>query len=86
MPQTTTFSGTTLVIGAGELGLAVIRGLLELHPEDAQSISVLLRPLTNGADAQVAKGLTDKGLKIVHGDLATEAVTGLASLIAGFET
>ena len=86
MPQTITFSGTTLVIGAGELGLAVIRGLLELNPNDAQSISVLLRPPTNGADAQVAKDLTDKGLKIVHGDLAKETVAGLAAIVAGFET
>ncbi len=86
MPQTTTPSTTTLVIGAGELGLAVIRGLLDLDPDSARSISVLLRPPANEADVQAAKDLTDEGLKIVHGDLAEETVTGLAALVAGFET
>lgn len=86
MPQTTTPSTTTLVIGAGELGLAVIRGLLELHPGNALSISVLLRPLTNEADARVAKELSDEGLRIVHGDLAVTSVDELAALVTGFHT
>ncbi|SDA24570.1 aromatic alcohol reductase [Sphingomonas sp. NFR15] len=84
MPETKTFAATTLVIGAGELGLAVIAGLLERNPESARSTSVLLRP--PAAEGKVGRQLRDKGLQIVHGDLATETVDGLAAIFAGFDT
>ena len=86
MPETKTPAATTLVIGAGELGLAVINGLLEQNPESAESISVLLRPTADAAGGQVGRRLRGKGLQIVHGDLATETVDGLAAIFAQFDT
>ena len=86
MRDTKTPAATTLVIGAGELGLAVIRGLLEHNPETAQSISVLLRPPADEAGERVARQLKEKGLRIVHGDLAAETTDGLATIFAGFDT
>ena len=86
MPETKTPAATTLVIGAGELGLAVINGLLKQNPEGAGSISVLLRPPADTAREQVDRQLQGKGLRIVHGDLATETVDGLAAIFARFDT
>ena len=86
MPETKNHIATTLVIGAGELGLAVIDGLVEQNPESAGSISVLLRPSASPAQAQVARQLQDKALNIVHCDLATETIEGLAAIFAAFET
>lgn len=86
MPEKEPPDATTLVIGAGELGLAVIGGLLERDPESARAISVLLRPPADEAEGHVARHLRDMGLRILHGDLATETTAGLAALFAGFGT
>ena len=86
MPETKTPATTTLVIGAGELGLAVISGLLKHNPESARSISVLLRPLADEAGEQAARRLREMDLNIVYGDLATETVDGLAAIFVGFNT
>lgn len=86
MPETKTHSATTLVIGAGELGLAVISGLLKQNSESTQSISVLLRPPANEAGERVVRQLEDTGLRIVHGDLATKTVDGLAEIFVRFDT
>ncbi len=86
MPETKNLTATTLVIGAGELGLAVINGLLEQNPGSAGSISVLLRPPVDAVGEQVDRELQDKGLQIVRGDLTTETVDGLAAIFGPFET
>jgi nucleoside-diphosphate-sugar epimerase len=86
MPETKPPTTTTLVIGAGELGMAVISGLLERDPASAQSISVLLRPPTDDAGERTARQLQEKGVDIVYGDLATAIVDGLAAIFAGFDT
>lgn len=86
MPGPKISPSTTLVIGAGELGLAVISGLLEQHPKSARSISVLLRPPADEAGEQVARQLKGKALQVVHSDLASETVDGLAAIFAGFDT
>ena len=86
MPETTTLPTTTLVIGAGELGLAVIRGLLGQNLASAQLISVLLRPPTNNNGEKTARQLRERGVDIVHGDLATDTVDGLAAIFARFDT
>ncbi|GGO95504.1 aromatic alcohol reductase [Stakelama pacifica] len=86
MPETKKPSATFLVIGAGELGLAVINGLLEQHPESAGSVSVLLRPPADAAGEQAKHPLEGKGLHIVRGDLATETVDGLVAIFASFDT
>jgi nucleoside-diphosphate-sugar epimerase len=86
MPETKTLVATTLVLGAGELGLAVISGLLQQNPESARSVSVLLRPATDHAGDEVARQLAERGLRIVYGDLASETVDGLAAIFTGFDT
>jgi nucleoside-diphosphate-sugar epimerase len=86
MSETKTPVANTLVIGAGELGLAVISGLLEQNRESARSISVLLRPPADKTRDEVARRLEERGLRIVHGDLATETMDGLAAMFAGFDT
>ena len=86
MPETKPPTTTTLVIGAGELGMAVISGLLERDLAGAQSISVLLRPPTDDAGERTARQLQEKGVDIVYGDLATDTVDGLAAIFAGFDT
>lgn len=85
MPETKTPAATTLVIGAGELGLAVISGLTKQDPASARSISVLLRP--PAADAgKTARQLQEKGINIVYGDLATDTVDRLAAILTRFDT
>jgi len=86
MPETNKPVATTLVIGAGELGLAVIDGLLEQNPESAGSISVLLRLPADAVAEQVDRQLQDKGLQIVRGDLAKEQVDDLVAILARFDT
>lgn len=86
MSETNTPSANTLVIGAGELGLAVINGLLEQNPGSAGSISVLLRSPAHAAAGQVHRRLQNKGLQIVCGDLAADTVDGLGAIFAPFET
>lgn len=86
MLNTRTPAATTLVIGAGELGLAVISGLLEQNPGSAELTSVFLRPPVNAAENVISQQLEGKGLRIVHGDLATGTVDDLAAIFAGFDT
>lgn len=86
MPETKINTSTTLIIGAGELGLAVIRGVFEQTPENIPLLSVLLRPPADEAEERVARELKTKGLKIVHADLAAEAVGDLAVIFADFNT
>lgn len=74
MPETKTPAATALVIGAGELGRAVINGLLEQNARNAASINILLRPPANAAEDQVAHQLQGKRLRIVHGNLAVETL------------
>jgi nucleoside-diphosphate-sugar epimerase len=86
MPETKSPAPTTLVIGAGELGRAVINGLLKQNPGNARSLSVLLRLPASEAGEEVARTLKEKGLQIVQADLARETVDGLAAMFAGFDT
>ncbi|MEZ7137960.1 aromatic alcohol reductase [Komagataeibacter sp. SM21] len=86
MPAMKTPVIETLVIGAGELGQAVITGLLEQKPECARSISVLLRPSSDNTRTDIARQLKQKGLQIVYADLATETVEDLSVLFAKFNT
>lgn len=86
MPAMKTPVIETLVIGAGELGQAVITGLLEQKPACARSISVLLRPSSGNTGANIARQLKQKGLQIVYADLATETVEDLCALFTKFDT
>ena len=86
MPDKKLYEARTLVIGAGELGQAVIRGLLSQNPRQAQSLSVLLRPIADQAAALDAEALRAKGVDIVHGDLAADTVDALADTFSDFDT
>lgn len=86
MPNTESKSAATLVIGAGELGVAVIRALSEHGSADGGSLSVLLRPGDDDPASQPAAMLRDMGVNVVRADLATETEEGLAAIFAGFPT
>jgi len=79
---------TTLVIGAGELGMAMIEALRASDP--AQSISVALRPTQGGHAGERERQLLDTmrawRVDIVRVDLAAASVDALAAVFADFAT
>lgn len=84
-------SSGTLVIGAGELGIAMLRGLTKHRAATGNgAIHVLLRPVRdqNPRDAQhdVAGRLQEMGAEIVRADLAASTVEQLATLFARYGT
>ena len=90
----TDFNSTSeniLVLGAGELGLPVLRNLA-LRAKDVKGtkISVLLRESTVTSDEPVKKlvikEIRNLGINIVTGDLVMSSVDDLASLFAQFDT
>ncbi|PJR63614.1 aromatic alcohol reductase [Raoultella sp. T31] len=86
-----TTSENILVLGAGELGLPVLRNLA-LRAKDVKrtKISVLLRESTLTSDEPgkklVIKEIRNLGINIVTGDLVKSSVDDLASLFAQFDT
>ena len=86
-----TTSENILVLGAGELGLPVLRNLA-LRAKDVKGtkISVLLRESTVTSDEPVKKivitEIRNLGINIVTGDLVMSSVDDLASLFAQFDT
>ncbi len=85
MSNTQSRPHATLVIGAGELGMAMLRALSELRADEA-TLSVLLRPLPDGGIGRSEELLRGLGVGIVRGDLAAETEAGLAAIFAGFDT
>lgn len=73
---------TTLVIGAGELGMAVIRALSERGLTEEGALTVLLAPQPDSTTAI----LRDMGVEIVRIDLATATEDALADIFALFPT
>lgn len=87
----TTPSRSILVLGAGELGMPVIRNLARLaafHP--GTQVSVMLRAAsiesTLPEKRQVVDEIRSLGAGIVAGDLVTETVDALAATFAQFDT
>lgn len=81
----------TLVIGAGELGLAMLRALSARRGStNDRSLSVLLRPLqtdkASRSQDDLTKTLRKMGIEIVRADLAKETEEGLAAIFADFVT
>ena len=78
-----------LVLGAGELGLAVLRGLAARSTETA-SISVLLRPTTvqasSAAKQQEIAAIRGLGVAIEVADITDASVTDLAAVLGRFDT
>lgn len=77
-----------LVLGAGELGTAILTSLSKLSPPETQ-ISVLLRPATiSSASPSKAKTLSHlKSLNVyfLPGDIATATISELASLFTPYD-
>ncbi|MGV6876271.1 aromatic alcohol reductase [Pseudochelatococcus sp. B33] len=73
---------TTLVIGAGELGMAVIRALFERGLAEGGVLTVLLAPQPD----PTAAILRDMGADIVRVDLATATEDALADIFVQFPT
>lgn len=89
--STSASSRSILVLGAGELGMPVIRSLARLaadHP--GTQISVMLRAASIESalpeKQQVVDEIRSLGVSIVAGDLVTETVDALASTFAQFDT
>ncbi|SOB87700.1 NmrA-like family protein [Sphingomonas guangdongensis] len=76
----------TLVIGAGELGQAVIDGLRERGSGAAGSLSVLLRPPVAGIESDAAERCRATGVAVVYRDLAVASRDELAATFAPFQT
>lgn len=80
-----------LVLGAGELGMAVLRGLAGRRgPAEPPRLSVLLRPApSEPADPrrdQRGSALAALGVDVVEADLAADPAEALAELFRGFST
>lgn len=80
MSNSKTYQRSTLVLGAGELGLAMLRSLAAVA--EAGTISVLLRPDTS-ANVEELRGL---GVSIVTGDLASLSIAELAEVFRPYDT
>ena len=76
----------TLVIGAGELGMAVISALSERQSSGGGALSVLLRPKADGATHPTAAMLRALNIRIVWADLATETEKKLTTIFSEFST
>ena len=86
MPNSESTTNNTLVIGAGELGTAVIKALYERNATVEGALSVLLRPKTNGVMDPQAKRFQAMGVSIVRADLATETRDKLTDIFAEYTT
>lgn len=86
-----TTSENILVLGAGELGLPVLRNLaLRAKDVEGAKVSVLLRESTITSDQPdkqlVITEIRNLGINIVAGDLVMSSVDELAALFAKFDT
>jgi len=82
-------NSSILVLGAGELGMAVLRSLAQLAPSADTTLTVLLRPSTLASDAPEKRRDLDElaalGINFLPGDLADSA-ENLALLFRNFDT
>ncbi|BBX22652.1 hypothetical protein MTER_20630 [Mycolicibacter terrae] len=76
--------GEVLVIGAGELGGAVVAALSQR--DDAPAVTVLLRPSDTPRHAQLRNEIMARGAGIAEADVATATVAELATMLAQFHT
>jgi hypothetical protein len=80
-----------LVLGAGELGMAVLRGLANYVAKSlGTTLTVLVRPSTlNSNDSSKQRDLAtlqSLGVKFLPGDLATDSIADLAARFGNFHT
>lgn len=84
-------SQNILVLGAGELGLPVLRNLARRARQvDGARISVLLRTSAIESSAPAKRRdiaeIQDLGIEIVAGDLVKSTIDELAALFARYDT
>ena len=84
-------SRNILVLGAGELGMPVLRNLaLRAKDVEGAKISVLLRASTVVSDVPAKQRdiaeIQDIGIEIVEGDLVKSSIDELASLFSRYDT
>ncbi|WP_269304242.1 aromatic alcohol reductase [Aeromicrobium sp. HA] len=83
-------SRSILVIGAGELGMPVLRNLAARAPGEGAKVSVMLRESTLTSEVPEKRRDVDEirelGIEIVSGDLVKNSLQELASLFSGFDT
>lgn len=79
-----------LVLGAGELGMAVLRNLVRRAAPAATSLAVLLRPSTiDSTDPVKRKDVAELralGVELIPGDLADQSIAALAAAFGRFDT
>lgn len=79
-----------LVLGAGELGLAVLRQLAPRQPDARSRLVVLVSPQSisnpNAAQLRTAGTLRDLGVEMIGFDLASRAEEALSALLRPFHT
>jgi len=91
MSATESKTNSILVLGAGELGIAVLHALSEQRSSaSSPKLTVLLCPLPEGeaaaAASEQANTLRALGADILRVDLASEAEDGLVVAFASFST
>lgn len=91
MPYISSAPESILVLGAGELGMAVLRGLAQQRGSAVgPTLSVLVRPPPpgepDGAWNRRADGLAALGVEVVQADIAADSREALAKLFRGFCT
>ncbi|MEA3171975.1 MAG: aromatic alcohol reductase [Pseudomonas fluorescens] len=77
-------ASSMLVLGAGELGMAVLRELVVLAAPHNTRIAVLLRPAS--LQSAAAQTLREQGVEVLAGDLQNDSQSTLAALFSGFAT
>ncbi|KAJ7203589.1 putative isoflavone oxidoreductase [Mycena pura] len=77
-------SHSVLIIGAGELGLAVIQSLASRPPQNS-TITVLLRPSNNQRPSLLSE-LKALGVAVIYGDVANDSVESISNLLHGHAT
>jgi uncharacterized protein YbjT (DUF2867 family) len=86
-PHTPVKTDRILVLGAGELGLAVLR---ELAERPSAQVSVMLRPSVLDAASitkrQTLEELKTLGIEVLAGDVVNDSEQRLAAIFSGFDT
>ncbi|NEN79359.1 aromatic alcohol reductase [Nocardioides zeae] len=83
-------SRTILVIGAGELGMPVLRNVAGRAPREGATVSVMLRSSAITSDDPAKRRdlaeIRDLGIEVVAGDLVENSVEELAAIFSGYDT
>lgn len=86
-PHTLAETDNILVLGAGELGMAVLR---ELAAQPTARVTVMLRPssldTTSEDKRQTLEELDALGIEVVSADAVNDSEEQLAALFSGFDT